>query len=246
MKGVDRSMNQNDFSGLERKMKELIWSEVYHDTIRGSKWLSQDLAFSPGRGAIGYQLMYVLYRVLNEVNPTSVLELGMGQSTKLIGSYVASANGECKHYVVEHDENWIEFFSNHYPLPNTTEVVRCAIEDTPVIVEEENRFTNVTKYVGFEEQLKDKKFDLIMIDGPYGYRSPDFSRVDILSILPQCLKEEFVILMDDCDRKGEQQTCQMIGFMLQEAGIPFYSGTYSGEKDVTIIVSQNLKFLCLM
>ena len=75
--------------------------------------------------------------------------------------------------------------------------------------------TNVTKYVGFDEKLKEKSFDLMMIDGPYGYRSPDYSRVDILSILPDCLNDEFVILMDDCDRKGEQRTCQLIGYTLQ-------------------------------
>ena len=68
-------MEQSNIPALERKLQELIWSEVYHDTIRGSKWLSPDLPFSPGRGAIGYQLMYVLYRVLNEVNPRSILEI---------------------------------------------------------------------------------------------------------------------------------------------------------------------------
>ncbi len=239
-------MEHNNMIGLERKLQELIWSEVYHDTIRGSKWLSPELSFSPGRGAIGYQLMYVLYRVMNETNPKSILELGLGQSTKLIGSYVSFKNGECKHYVVEHDEEWINFFSNHFPIPDSTEIIKCDIEDVSINVEDENRTTNVTKYVGFEEKLKDKVFDLIMIDGPYGYRSPDFSRVDILSILPQCLGKSFVILMDDCDRKGERETCNMIRVMLQDAGIPYWANTYSGEKDVTIIVSENLKFLCLM
>ncbi len=239
-------MEQSNIPALERKLQELIWSEVYHDTIRGSKWLSPDLPFSPGRGAIGYQLMYVLYRVLNEVNPRSILEMGMGQSTKMIGSYVASAKGECRHYVVEHDDSWIEFFQNHFQLPDSTEVVKCGIEDASIELEDENRSTNVTRYVDFREKLDGKKFDLIMIDGPYGYRSPDFSRVDILSILPDCLNEQFIILMDDCDRKGERRTCEMILFMLQDAGIPCYTHTYWGEKDVTIIVSENLKFLCLM
>lgn len=229
---------------LERKLSELVWSEVYHDTIRGSKWLSQDLAFSPGRGAIGYQLMYVLYRVLNEINPTSILELGMGQSTKMIGSYVASTEGKSKHYIVEHDDEWISFFTNHFELPKTTEIVKCDIVDVTVNFGDED--ANITSYVGFKEQLADKKFNLILIDGPYGYRSPKYSRVDILDILPSCLEESFVIIMDDCDRSGEQGTCNLIGLMLQEAGIPYCMNTYRGEKDATIIVSENLRFLCLM
>ncbi len=239
-------MFYDKMSSLERKLQELIWSEVFHDTIRGSKWLTPDLPFSPGRGAIGYQCMYVLYRVLNELNPKSILELGMGQSTKLIGAYVASANGECRHYVVEHDESWIGFFLNHFPLPESTEVVRCNIEDVSLDIGGDTQFTNVTKYVEFDEKLKDKYFDVIMIDGPYGYRSPDYSRVDILSILPDCLNDEFVILMDDCERKGEQGTCRLIELILQNAGIPFFTRTYSGEKDLNMIVSHDLKFLCMM
>ncbi len=239
-------MEQMQVTMLERKLQELIWSEVYHDTIRGSRWLSPELSFSPGRGAVGYPFLYVLYRILNEVNPKSILELGMGQSTKMIGSYVKSSGIDARHYVVEHDENWIEFFSNHFALPASTEIIKCGIEDVSVKMENEERFTNITRYINFKEQLQDKCFDLIMIDGPYGYRSPDYSRVDILSLLPGCLKDEFVILMDDCDRNGETKTCQMIMFILQEAGVPFYMNTYSGEKDMTIIVSENLKFLCLM
>lgn len=240
-------MSQIESNSLERKLNELIWCEVYHDTIRGSKWLSPDLPFSPGRGAIGYPLMYVLYRILDEVKPKSILELGMGQSTKLISSYVAYIK-ECSHNVVEHDESWIDFFTNHFSLPDSTKVIKCDLEDATVELEDggDRKSTNITRYVGFKEALKDYSFDLIMIDGPYGYRSPDYSRADILSILPDCLNSEFVILMDDCQRNGEWHTCELICLMLQDASIPFYVNTYSGEKDTVIIVSQNLRFLCLM
>ncbi len=87
---------------------------------------------------------------------------------------------------------------------------------------------------------------MFMIDGPYGNKSPYYSRADILGILPGCLNNEFVILMDDCQRNGEWHTCELICLMLQDAGIPYYVNTYSGEKDMVIIVSPNLKFLCSM
>lgn len=240
-------MDQEEMGVLTRKVQELVWSEVYHDTIRGSRWLSPETSFSPGRGAIGYPLMYVLYRILNETKPVSILELGMGQSTKLIGSYVASEK-ECKHYVVEHDETWIDFFGNHFRLPETTEIIRMDIEDISVVSEQTDppHYTNVTRYAEFAKKLGDKKFDLIMIDGPYGYRSPEFSRTDILGILPGCLKEDFVIVMDDYDRDGEKWTCKAIQLILRDASIPYSWGIYSGEKDAAVITSENLKFLCLM
>lgn len=227
-----------------RKTSELVWSQVYHDTIRGSEWLSQEQPFSPGRGAIGYPVMYVMYRVLNEIRPKSILEMGMGQSTKMIGSYAAFMDGKSRHYVVEHDPEWINFFTNHFKLAEATEIVKCDITD--VNVEVDGKTTNITSYVGLKEQIEGKKFDFIFIDGPYGYRSPDYSRVDILDVLPQCLEEQFVIMMDDCDRNGEMNTCNMIMLVLKESGIPYCVGKYSGEKDTIIITSADLKFLCLM
>lgn len=245
---MEQNIDQNEIHILTRKMDELIWSEVYHDTIRGSRWLSPDLAFSPGRGAIGYQMMYVLYRVLDEFCPESILELGMGQSTKMIGSYAAYKKEKTKHYVVEHDEEWIKFFSNNFQLPVSTEIIRMDIEDISVEMGEgkDRHYTNVTQYAKFASRLNGKKFDFILIDGPYGYRSPEYSRIDILDILPVCLKENFVILMDDCDREGERQTCELIKLMLDDAGIQYYYRMYSGEKDVMMITSESLKFLCLM
>ena len=233
-----------EYGSVWRKTSELVWSQVYHDTIRGSEWLSQNQPFSPGRGAIGYPVMYIMYRILNEIRPTSILEMGMGQSTKLIGSYVSYTEGNSKHYVVEHDPEWIDFFTNHFTLPKSTEIVKCDITD--VNVEIDGKITNITSYVGLKEQIQGKKFDFIFIDGPYGYRSPDYSRVDILDVLPQCLDEQFVIIMDDCDRNGESNTCKMISLVLQEKGIKHHMGKYSGEKDAIIITSENLKFLCLM
>lgn len=236
---------------LERKMSELIWSQVYHDTIRGSRWLSADQPFSPGRAAIGYPVMYVMYRVLDEIRPHSILEMGLGQSTKMIASYVAhrmsegdERGGVCRHYIVEHDESWIDFFRNHFDLPDTTEIVKCGIADCEVEIDSQK--TNITSYVGLKEQIAGKKFDFIFIDGPYGFRSPLYSRVDILDVLPDCLEDEFVIMMDDCERPGEWNTCKMIASVLAEHSIPYQIGKYTGEKDAVIIVSKNLKFLCSM
>lgn len=238
-------MDNNNSDIIVRKLQELVWSEVYHDTIRGSEWLTQDMAFSPGRGAIGYPVLYVMYRVLNELHPESILEMGMGQSTKMISRYILYRKGKARHYVVEHDGEWIDFFTKHYPLPDETQVVQCEIADSKLKLGEE-QYTNVTTYLGFDAKLGDGKYDFIVIDGPYGYRSPDFSRIDILGILPRCLKEDFVMIMDDCDRKGEQNTCQLILTKLRESGIECYAQTYTGEKDMVIIVSKNLRFLCMM
>lgn len=232
--------NQNMISNQNQ---ELIFAHVFHDTIKGSEWLPSDFAFSPGRGALGYPALYVLYRILNEFHPQKILEMGMGQSTKMIGLYNHKYTN-CRHQVVEHDSDWITFFTNHFKMPESTEVVELPIEDTLLQIEE--HASNVTVYQGFYERFMDHKYDFICIDGPYGFRSPDYSRVDIISILPDCLESSFVIMLDDCQRNGEYRTYELISDLLKENGIVHSRNIYNGEKGTGLIVSEDLSFLCTM
>ncbi len=223
---------------------ELIYSQIFHDTIKGSEWLPKDFPFSPGREAMGYPALYVLYRILNEVHPVDILETGLGQSTKMIGKY-GRYYKDSNHTVVEHDEEWIGFFRNHFKMPKTTEILRLPIEDGDIDLGEGNR-TNVTTYSGFIKAMEGKKFDFMCIDGPYGFRSPVYSRIDLLGILPGCLKDRFVILLDDCHRPGEMNTLNLMTAKLAEAQIECSCSVYYGEKGTGIITSKDLSFLCTM
>lgn len=231
----------NNQRAIKRQNDEVIWANIFHDTIKGSKWLPADFPFSPGRAAMGYPALYVLYRILDELKPSSILELGLGQSTKMISMYNKLAT-ECHHYIVEHDKDWMDFFGEHFSLPDTTKMVHLDIIDTPLELDDGQK-CNLTKYVGFPEAVGDKKYDFICVDGPYGFRSPVFSRIDVLGILPQCLSDSFVIMMDDTERNGERNTVNLIVQTLRENGISCGAYTYSGNKDTTIIYSADYSFL---
>lgn len=89
---------------------EIHWSQIYHDAIIGSEWLL-DKSVSPGgpRGwAVGYNFLYALYCILDEMHPKHILEIGLGQSTKLTGQYARYFGAA--HEVVEHDQEWVDFF----------------------------------------------------------------------------------------------------------------------------------------
>lgn len=79
----------DELTGINR---EILWANAFHDTIIDSEWLKSK-TFSPGRWGVGYQYLYVLYRVLNEIKPRNILELGMGQTTRMIGQYAAYYGG---------------------------------------------------------------------------------------------------------------------------------------------------------
>ena len=228
--------------GLE-KQQELIWANIFHDTIRGSEWMLPNLALSPGRWALGYPGLYALYRTLDELKPLSILELGLGQSTKIIGSYVNYMNKkgyECRHCVVEHDKNWIDFFVSNNNIKET-EIIQLDMEEVEFNIEGIGK-TGVNIYVGFQQRLQGRKFDMIFIDAPLG--SEEYSRIDVANILPDCLSEQFVLMMDDCERKGEIRGLQLIESILQENQIAYGRGIYQGEKATILLVSKGrLDFL---
>lgn len=221
---------------MQKTSEEILWGQTFQDTITSSKWL-RNKSFSLGRWAAGYQYMYVLYRVLNEAGPKSILELGLGQTTRMIGQY-AEFNEECSHIVVEHDKRWIDFFKRDFSFGGRTEVVNLTLKNKTYCEDD-----MVLVYENFKETFQNKKFDLISIDAPFGFNAKIYSRIDILELLPDCLELSFVILVDDYNRKGEQNTVAEIKKKLTEHEIPFCFGEYAGQKNSCIIASENLKFL---
>ena len=219
--------------------KEILWSEIFNNTITDSHWL-KDRRFSPGRWAVGYQYLYAVYRILNEAKPKTILELGLGQSTKMLSQYVlASPNTE--HLVVEHDKKWIEFFSNEFKLPKNSYVIQLELENSKF--KEDNE---VLSYKDFAKVLENRKFDFISIDAPFGGNAKIYARIDVLRILPQCLNDNFIIVIDDYNRKGEKNMVIEMEKVLQENGIKYNKGVYAGEKECLVIVSPNNKFLTSM
>lgn len=226
----------NDSVGVARENE---WAAIFNNTIYNSSWL-KDRSFSPGRWAVGYQFLYVMYRILNEVKPKSILELGLGQSTRMIAQYVR-ASSDVNHYVVEHDPGWIKFFSNNFAVPESTTIVQLPWDFRPYKEAE-----RVRCYKDFAANFKDKVFDFISIDGPLGGDMHQYARIDTLSIVPESLAENFVIMIDDTERSGEIGMIAELLAKLDAAGIKYKVGHYRGEKQATVICSLAWGFLSSM
>ncbi len=116
------TLMQGDVQSCARTASETVWAEIFNNVISDSRWLNNK-AFSAGRWAVGYQYLYVMYRVLNEIRPKNILELGLGQSTRMIGQY-AMAHEDVMHFVVEHDPEWIDFFTRDFALSSRYVIYR--------------------------------------------------------------------------------------------------------------------------
>ena len=223
----------------QQNAKELLWADIFNDVSSDSVWL-KNKSFSAGRWAVGYQYLYVVYRILNEVKPDSILELGLGQSTRLISQY-AAYNSEVQHTVVEHDPNWIHFFQQDFQLAENSQIVQLEREYKSFREDD-----HVLAFANFKETFAGQKFDFISIDAPLGGEAIVYARIDILELLPDCLAESFIIVVDDFNRQGEKNTVKVLEKTLKEYSIAYKKGVYSGQKDCLIICSEDLEFVCSM
>lgn len=220
--------------------KEILWAEIFKDTIRSSTWYEEQ-RLSPGRWAAGYPFLYALYRALDEMRPKKILELGLGQTTRLITQYAAS-DAKVRHTVVEHDAQWISFFQEGFNLANNTTICHLPISYSGTYGDD----TEVVAYEGFKKQFSRKKFDMICIDGPFGFLAKIYARTDILTIMPGCLANSFVIFLDDSEREGEKNTIKELKTILEKKNIQYETGTYTGKKDTFVLASPDNKFICSM
>lgn len=221
---------------LSRNLSELLWASIFHDSIKDSTWL-KETDFCPGRWAIGYAYLYVLYRILNEAHPYSILDLGLGQTSKMISQYV-SYFPQTQHIIVENDTSWTNFAKKSFKIKDKSKIIHLNYKM------EDYKNHEIRVYDNFQNTFIGKKFNLISIDAPFGADMNYYSRIDILSILPNCLEKSFIILLDDYDRSPEKNTVHDIIECLKLNNIEFYTHCYSSAKDCYIITSPDNKWFC--
>lgn len=214
--------------------KELEWAHIYHDSIRDKQWM-QHLSLNIGRWAGSYPFFYVLSRILNDHKPKTILEFGLGESSKMISTYLNNYLNETKHTIIEQDSKWAKAFSGRFTLSE-----RSLVEILPLDEKTVNGF-KVNVYRDIEKKIT-QKYDLYVVDGPLG--STNYSRYDIVSVVKDLdATDEFVILFDDYDRPGEKETFRALTAMLKEKGVNFSVGLYVGIKSVAVIGTDKYKYI---
>lgn len=211
---------------------EIGWAHVFHDSIRGSDFL-QELPLNVGRWAGNYSFFYLLHRLLRDFKPKSILELGLGESSKLISAYLDSELLESTHDIIEHDKEWIEAFHERFVLSTRSEILhlplsKCAIKDF-----------ESTVYQGLTQSIK-ANYDLYVIDGPFGTKR--YSRYDLVHLVERLtVSDDFIIIFDDYNRRGEQDTVEEVFKELKRNGIAYYHAQYEGSKAQMLIASEKYR-----
>ncbi|WP_299251637.1 hypothetical protein [uncultured Lacinutrix sp.] len=219
------------------QLKELEWAHIYHDSIRG-KYALQNLPLNIGRWAGNYAFFYILNRILSDFKLQRILEFGLGESTKFISTFIDNYHINSHLLTVEHDSNWKDLFLSSF---NLTDNAKIKIHD---LKEKEVNGYKSKGYNLIENKIKEV-FDLYIVDGPFG--SDNYSRYDIVSLLKNVSKnDDFIIIMDDYHRLGEQQTVEDILKLLKNKDISVFTKEYIGNKSVFVITTSKYKYVTSM
>ena len=238
--GVSRIINNqkkilSDLAIIDRFQKEIYYAELYNNTTKDSQWLINK-SISPTGAAFNYASLYFLYRALDKMRPQNILEFGLGQSSKLIYQYVDYyKNASAITY--EHDEKWVNFFLNEIGSKYDINVYFSELEEITY------KQQPTLSYKNNCEELKSSKFDMILVDGPFG--SKHYSRPQLINLVTDCLMPTFCIMLHDSERNGEKETITEITNILKENKVKYCTKEISptGYQDLFVWCSNDLEFL---
>lgn len=217
----------------EKLLNEIKYANVFKDTINNSEWLINK-SFSLNNSAANYSFIYVLYRILNEIKPSNILELGLGQSTIMTTQYVSFFK-DAKLQVIEDNQEWIDYFSNKLNICSNVKINQ--VDTEKVLIDS----FECLKYEDFNNLVKNESFDLVIIDGPLGF-GQKYPRSNILDLVDN-IAESFVIIIDDYEREGEINTSKKLLNKLSEKGIKFHTFICTGLKNQLVIYSEDNMFV---
>lgn len=184
--------------------QDLLYAQMVETAV--SKMKLDTPPFYPIGGAANYSLLYVLLRANTELPVGNVIELGIGQSTLLLDALGAAGVS------VEHDEKWVEILQS--------KVSRRKIAHAPLT--RASVHGRDTQVYSIEPGMK---ANLVLIDGPQG--KPRFSRWGALKLLDEVLEDDFLVIVDDVDRRGEQDLALEIMKTRDNVKVHFVSGRSS-------------------
>ena len=233
--------NNNVISLLEsisKQLNELYYANLLHDTIINSTWLN-DKSFSLHGWAANYSFMYMLYRILDNVRPVHILEMGIGQTSRMTSQYIAYCNSNATLDIIENDADWIAAYQPQLAQNDNIKIHQCDLE----FFTYDN--TECRKYKNLSRISAQNKYDLIIIDGPLGW-AQTLPRSNILDLIKdRNLADEFIIIFDDAERIGEKNTINQTIALLKGQDIKssyFQRGSIKNQMYITSLGKSFINF----
>lgn len=185
--------------------------------------------YTPIQSSANYALLFVLMKTIIRAQPRNVLELGCGQTTLLMDALRQAGVWKGELVSLEEDEFWCKEISAEV----ATRVVHAPLEQRRVAGH------SASCYRVPATLTPPEGFDLLLIDGPVG--TPRWSRLGCLSFVPESLAADFIVILDDYERPGEQDTADEMRRTLKAAGIAFCEESILSNKHQLMLATPKYR-----
>lgn len=151
-----------------------------------------------------------ILHVLNDISINkrkNIIEFGSGASTFYIAKLIKILNLKCSFYSVESDKEWaneLERLLKLYEISDFVRVIYSPLSTVP------NEYKLKEQSIWYDLNVLDKalkdqvKFDLILVDGPFGGSTP-YARYSAIPYLKTVISKEASIYLDDTNREDEKK-----------------------------------------
>ena len=191
--------------------QELLYERLFANALTR---LGLENRYYATGGAASFSLLYLLLRTVTELPVRRVVEFGCGQSSLLLDALQQLRPIEIT--TLEHDREWAQHIQQQVKYDIT-----CAD-----LVERVVRGRRISTYD--TDAGLDTPPDLLLVDGPHA--SPKYSRWGMLQWVERELGEDFLILFDDANRRGEIDTIEETLHLLRAQGRTFRTRFYYSVK----------------
>jgi hypothetical protein len=208
---------------MEAVYRELFLRELNHAGL--------DDVYYPIGSAGNHSMLYIVARCIRQLPVQSVLELGAGESTRLVSHLRGALCSNFEVTTVEHDNAWVQKIQPHVSHPILhAPLMPMAINDYRI-----NYYDPSVVGTG-------SFVDFLIIDGPPAASAEvRFSRMGSLDIIENRLMEGFIIVIDDVERKGEQALVAGVRSILRRGKCDYREATIRAIKSQFIFASGKLK-----
>lgn len=186
--------------------REIVFQGIVHREL--DRLGVVDLPLYPLRSAATYSYLYLLLRAAQELPDLRILELGAGQSTRLLDCLRERCGLALT--TLEHDEGW-------------QQRVQSQVDSQVLIAPLRQRSLRGHVCDGYDPGVlsEGSRFNVLLVDGPRSSRTR--SRWGCLEFVENWLQDEFLIIFDDAERRGELQTIAATLQLLDEKGVRYRS-----------------------
>lgn len=147
--------------------------------------------------------------ILNDIllnQRKSIIEFGSGIGTIYIAKLIKMYDLDVKFVSIDSDEEWIATLTKMLEKENLSDYVKLIkvkiVEIQEYNYKAQNKWHDIATVKKIAKDLN--TIDMVIVDGPYG-QICDFARYSAIPVLKDFLAEKFCVLLDDTNRKVEQE-----------------------------------------